>query len=149
MSACRAALPPLTRAPITCGAFRRDLARTRASATNLIPSSVNAQLVAANDGQGDGFVSHYDPRIALPFKSVTPEIAAAGEAVLWQRYDSLSGPTLLIRGGDSDLLSHATAQAMTERGPRARLVELPGIGHAPTLVAPDQVALVREFLAAS
>ena len=107
-----------------------------------------AQLVAANDGQGDGFVSHYDPRIALPFKSVTPELAAAGEAVLWQRYDSLTGPTLLIRGGDSDLLSHATAQAMTERGPRARLVELPGIGHAPTLVAPEQVALVREFLAA-
>ena len=35
---------------------------------------------------------------------------------------------------------------MTERGPRARLVEFAGVGHAPTLVAPDQVAAVREFL---
>jgi pimeloyl-ACP methyl ester carboxylesterase len=35
---------------------------------------------------------------------------------------------------------------MTERGPRARLVEFPGVGHAPMLVQPDQVRAVREFL---
>ena len=105
------------------------------------------QLRAVRDAQGEGFVFHYDPRIALPFKAVTPQLAAAGEALLWQRYDSLTCPTLVIRGADSDLLSHATAQAMTERGPRARLVELPGVGHAPTLVAAQQVSLVREFLA--
>ena len=104
------------------------------------------QLVAVRDEQGEGFVSHYDPRIGLPFKAVTSELAAAGEALLWQRYDSLACPTLLLRGADSDLLSHETALAMTQRGPKARLVELPGIGHAPTLVADDQVALVREFL---
>ena len=104
------------------------------------------QLKAVNDAQGAGFVPHYDPHIGLPFKAVTPELAAAGEAVLWQRYDTLRCPTLLIRGADSDLLSHETAQAMTQRGPRARLVELPGVGHAPTLVQAEQVALVREFL---
>jgi pimeloyl-ACP methyl ester carboxylesterase len=104
------------------------------------------QLRAVDDEHGRGFVSHYDPRIALPFKAVTPELAAAGEALLWQRYDSLNCPTLVLRGADSDLLSHETAQAMTQRGPKARLVELPGVGHAPTLVADDQVALVREFL---
>ena len=107
------------------------------------------QMKAVNDAQGEGFVPHYDPRIALPFKAVTPELAAAGEALLWQRYDSLRCPTMLIRGAESDLLSRETAQAMTERGPRARLVELPGIGHAPTLIADEQVALVREFLAAA
>lgn len=104
------------------------------------------QLKAVQDAQGAGFVAHYDPRIALPFKAVTPELAAAGEALLWQRYDSLACPTLVLRGADSDLLSHDTAQAMTQRGPKARLVELAGVGHAPTLVADDQVALVREFL---
>lgn len=104
------------------------------------------QLKAVRDEQGEGFVSHYDPRIGLPFRAVTPELAAAGEALLWQRYDSLACPTLVLRGADSDLLSHETARAMTQRGPKARLVELPGIGHAPTLVADDQVALVREFL---
>ncbi|MBA3597922.1 MAG: alpha/beta hydrolase [Methylibium sp.] len=104
------------------------------------------QLREIEDEQGKDFVSHYDPRIALPFKAATPELAALGEAALWQRYDSLTCPTLVIRGADSDLLSRETARAMTERGPRARLVELPGVGHAPTLVADDQVALVREFL---
>lgn len=107
------------------------------------------QLKPVKDDQGEGFIPHYDPRIALPFKSVTPELAAAGEAMLWQRYDTLDCPTLLIRGAESDLLSSETAQAMTVRGPRARLVEVPGVGHAPTLVADDQVALVREFLSAA
>jgi pimeloyl-ACP methyl ester carboxylesterase len=94
------------------------------------------------------FVPRYDPAIALPFKAVTPALAQAGEALLWAAWDKLRLPTLLLRGAQSDLLSHATAQAMTERGPRARLVEFDGVGHAPTLVAPDQVAAVREFLLA-
>lgn len=105
------------------------------------------QLKPVQDEQGEGFVSHYDPRIGLPFKAVTPALAAAGEALLWQRYDSLRCPTLVLRGAESDLLTHETALAMTQRGPKARLVELAGVGHAPTLVAADQVALVQEFLA--
>jgi len=95
---------------------------------------------------GAGFKPHYDPGIAVPFHATTPEIASAGEALLWQAYDGLTLPTLLLRGADSDLLSHATAQAMTTRGPRARLVEFAGVGHAATLVQPDQVQVVREFL---
>ena len=95
---------------------------------------------------GDGFKPHYDPGIAVPFKAATPEMAQAGEALLWQAYDSLKLPTLLLRGAESDLLSPATAQAMTQRGPRARLVEFTGVGHAPMLVQPDQVQTVREFL---
>jgi pimeloyl-ACP methyl ester carboxylesterase len=95
---------------------------------------------------GDGFKPHYDPAIAVPFKAITPEIAKAGEAMLWHAYDSLRLPVLLLRGAQSDLLSHDTAQVMTQRGPRARLVEFAGVGHAPTLVAPDQVAAVSEFM---
>lgn len=95
---------------------------------------------------GAGFKLHYDPAIALPFKAITPEIAAAGEALTWAAYDAIACPTLVVRGAESDLLSRATAQAMTERGPKARLVEFAGVGHAPTLVAADQVAAVRDFL---
>jgi pimeloyl-ACP methyl ester carboxylesterase len=95
---------------------------------------------------GDGFKPHYDPAIAVPFRQITPALAQAGEAALWASYDRLTCPTLLIRGEQSDLLSAATAQAMTLRGPRARLAVLPGVGHAPTLVQADQVALVRGFL---
>ena len=95
---------------------------------------------------GDGFKLHYDPAIALPFKAITPEIAAAGEAMTWAAYDAIRCPTLLLRGAESDLLTHETAQAMTARGPRARLVEFAGVGHAPTLVAADQLTAVRSFL---
>ena len=97
---------------------------------------------------GDGFKPHYDPAIAVPFRAVTPEVAAAGEAMLWASYDSLRCPTLLLRGADSDLLSRDTALAMTQRGPKARLHEFAGVGHAPTLVQDDQVAVLREFLLA-
>ena len=95
---------------------------------------------------GDGFVPHYDPAIALPFRTVTPEIAAAGEAALWASYERVACPTLLLRGAESDLLTAATAHEMTQRGPRARLREFAGVGHAPTLIAAEQIAAVREFL---
>ena len=95
---------------------------------------------------GDGFKLHYDPAVAVPIRAMTPEIAAAGEAMLWHFYDSITAPTLLLRGADSDVLSPATAQAMTQRGPRARLVEWVGVGHAPTLVAAEQRAVVADFL---
>jgi len=95
---------------------------------------------------GEGYKSHYDPAIAVPVRAMTPEIAAAGEATLWHCYDHIRAPTLLLRGAASDVLSAETAQAMTQRGPKARLHEFAGIGHAPTLVQPEQRAVVRSFL---
>ena len=95
---------------------------------------------------GAGFKPHYDPAIAAAFRSVTPELAAAGDVMLWRAYDALACATLVLRGADSDLLSRATAAAMTRRGPRARVHEFAGVGHAPTLVQPDQIAVVRDFL---
>ncbi len=91
---------------------------------------------------------HYDPAIAVALRAVTPAAAAAGEAALWAAYDTVRCPTLVLRGTDSDVLSPATAGAMRERGPRAVLHEFAGVGHAPMLVAPEQIAVVREFLQA-
>jgi pimeloyl-ACP methyl ester carboxylesterase len=95
---------------------------------------------------GSAVTLHYDPAIAVPFRSITQEAATQGEALLWQLYDGLTAQTLLLRGADSDLLSIQTAKAMTERGPKARLVEFAGVGHAPTLIAADQVDAVASFL---
>jgi pimeloyl-ACP methyl ester carboxylesterase len=95
---------------------------------------------------GTGWKPHYDPNIAVPFKAVTPEAAAAGQAALWRGYEAVSCPTLLLRGADSDLLTRETAQQMTQRGPKARLHEFAGVGHAPMLVVPEQVRVVEEFL---
>lgn len=99
----------------------------------------------APDGQG-GYVLHYDPAIALPFRALTQETVAQGETALWQLYDQIQARTLITRGALSDLLSPETAQAMTHRGPKAQLVEFSGVGHAPTFVAPEQVQVVIDFL---
>jgi pimeloyl-ACP methyl ester carboxylesterase len=93
-----------------------------------------------------GWTLHYDPQLAQPVHALTPEAAQHGEAVLWQLYDQIQARTLLLRGADSDLLTPEVAQAMQTRGPRATRVELPGVGHAPTLVASDQVDAVASFL---
>ena len=93
-----------------------------------------------------GWGLHYDPAIGQAFQHMTPESAPTAEQALWQLYDQISARTLVLRGAQSDLLSAATARAMTERGPRAQLVEFAAVGHAPTLVTPDQVAVVSRFL---
>jgi pimeloyl-ACP methyl ester carboxylesterase len=98
-------------------------------------------------GDGSGRLTlHYDPALAGPYAAVTPDSAAQGDALLWQAYDHITARTLLIRGAESDLLSPQTAHAMTQRGPKARLIEFVGVGHAPTFVADDQVQAVVSFL---
>ena len=82
----------------------------------------------------------YDPRIAIPFRE------NPAPANLWPLWDAIRCPTLVLRGAQSDLLSAATAHAMSERGPRPRVVEFAGVGHAPMLLARDQVDVVVGFL---
>jgi pimeloyl-ACP methyl ester carboxylesterase len=82
----------------------------------------------------------YDPALGLAFQ------AKQSDVVLWPFWDQVRCPTLLLRGRESDVLLKATADEMTRRGPHARLVEFPGIGHAPMLMAEDQIDVVREFL---
>ena len=86
--------------------------------------------------------AHYDPRIAEPFRAALPE----KDLELWAHYDAVRCPTLVLRGERSDLLGGETCAQMASRGPRAKIVEIPGIGHAPTLMVADQIAIVREFL---
>jgi pimeloyl-ACP methyl ester carboxylesterase len=101
--------------------------------------------VLRQDADG-AWTRHYDLGLALPFKASTPESAKVDEALLWAAYDAITCPTLLVRGADSDLLSRETAQSMTVRGPRAQLVEINGVGHAPTFTHADQIAIARQFL---
>jgi pimeloyl-ACP methyl ester carboxylesterase len=85
---------------------------------------------------------HYDPAIAIPFNAQRPD----GDVELWNFYDAVHCPTLVLRGERSDLLGRDTANEMAVRGPRARIVEIPDVGHAPTLLHEDQIAIVRDFL---
>lgn len=92
------------------------------------------------------YAFRYDPAIAVPFKAVTPASAAAGEAAMWSLYDRIGARTLVVRGAGSDLLTPETAAEMAARGPRPRIVEVPGVGHAPTFMPADEIAPVRDFL---
>ena len=83
---------------------------------------------------------HYDPAMVRQF------IVHPHDYDLWEEYDALDMPVLVLRGVDSDLLLQETAEEMTRRGPCAELAVIPGCGHAPALNVPEQIALVRNFL---
>lgn len=84
---------------------------------------------------------NYDPKIAEPFRKI-----AGADLDLWAQWDRIACPVLVLRGAQSDILRRGDAEAMTQRGPRAGLIEFPGIGHAPALLEDDQIAVVRDFL---
>ncbi len=84
---------------------------------------------------------HYDPALVRQLVNFPDDFEQ------WDAYDALSSPTLVLRGTASDLLLADVARAMSERGPRAKIVEIPGCGHAPGLNVPDQIRIVRDFLA--
>lgn len=84
----------------------------------------------------------YDPGIAVPFRKDIGD----GDLSLWPLYDAIRCPTLVVRGAESDLLSHETCLEMGLRGPKALVAEIPGVGHAPMFLDEAQVAVVREFL---
>jgi pimeloyl-ACP methyl ester carboxylesterase len=67
----------------------------------------------------------------------------------WETYDRITCPVLVLHGLQSDLLLAATAQEMTQRGPKARLVDIPNVGHAPALMDAAQIGVVRNFLSGS
>jgi pimeloyl-ACP methyl ester carboxylesterase len=82
----------------------------------------------------------YDPAIANNVK------LGVADVDLWALWDRITCPVLVLRGADSDILSAETAQMMTERGPKAELVSFAGVGHAPALMAQDQIDIVTEWL---
>jgi pimeloyl-ACP methyl ester carboxylesterase len=87
----------------------------------------------------------YDPEIATPFKATFGD----KDIDLWPVYDLIKCPTLVMRGAESDLLRRETWQQMGERGPRAKLAEIQGVGHAPMFMTDEQISLARDFLLAA
>ena len=97
---------------------------------------------SARQAEG-GLALRYDPRIG---ESLGPP--PYDDVDLWPLWDRVGCPTLVLRGAESDLLLPETAAEMAGRGPRAEVAEIEGCGHAPALMAEDQTALVRDWLAA-
>jgi len=86
----------------------------------------------------------YDPGIYVPLEKGS---ASAPGFLAWLLFRRLARrPTLLLRGELSDLLSPATAQRMQVRARTLDYVEVPGVGHAPTLAEPEALAALEAFL---
>lgn len=96
----------------------------------------------------DGSIAFdYDMAIATPFAS---DDGASPAPDLWPLFDALKPvPLLVVRGGTSDILSAQTADAMIARHGNARLLTVPGVGHAPTLDEPDVRAAIRALVEAT
>ena len=101
------------------------------------------EIVMRRNGDGS-YRFHYDPKLAEPFRKLMPE----KDLELWPLWDAIRCPTLVLRGALSDLLTKETTAQMAARGPKAKVVEIPGVGHAPTLLHDDQTKIVRDFLLA-
>lgn len=84
--------------------------------------------------------SHFDPAVMRVFAE------QFGHFDMWEIFDAIACPTLVLRGEASDLLEAAVADEMTTRGPKARLVTVPGCGHAPALNTEWQIGVLEGFL---
>lgn len=83
----------------------------------------------------------YDPGIAETFR-----VGASQSIDLWPLFETIQQPLLILRGRESDTLPLESARQMVERHPDAQLVEFEGVGHAPMLMADDQIAAVQDWL---
>ncbi|WP_018263965.1 alpha/beta hydrolase [Methylobacterium sp. WSM2598] len=90
---------------------------------------------------GGGYELHYDPGIGHAFRP-----GRVYNVSLWNYWDAMRCPALVLRGETSDLLLARTATEMVQRRPGTECVEIPGCGHAPALLDPDQIRLVVEWL---
>lgn len=100
--------------------------------------------VMRQNAAGD-WVFTYDPGLAVPFKTTTVQSAKIDEQRLWEAYDAITCPTLVVHGVESDLLLPETVFAMSQRGPKAKIVELADVGHAPTFLSEAQIAIAKNF----
>ncbi len=120
-------------------AYMREVA---APFGNLTDAQWRHMAVHGERQRPDGTIGlAYDPKIGDPFRNMEPK-----DIDLWPQWDAISCPTLLIRGAQSTLLKASDAEAMTQRGPKAKFFEVADAGHAPALMAADQIAAVRDFL---
>jgi len=93
----------------------------------------------------DGRVTpHYDPAMVQQF------VHHPDDYLLWEHYDQIDIPMLLLRGAESDLVLPETVERMHTRGPgragRLQVIEVPGCGHAPALNVPAQLDAVTDFI---
>ncbi len=126
-------------------ATRIVLDLTRRDFPNL--SEADAEAVARqlfNEKNGKP-VSGYDAKLAK-----CPSVLDGPMPQLWPQFEALKRvPLLVVRGGNSDLLSEATVEEMRRRHPRMTSVTAPNEGHAPLLRDEPTISAIASFFAQS
>jgi pimeloyl-ACP methyl ester carboxylesterase len=103
---------------------------------------VAEQVKWAVKPDGDGSLKwKIDPNIRRPLRGAT----AANRLDLWVPFARIACPTLIVRGADSDVLPRATATRMCQVHRGATSVEIPGVGHAPSLTEPESLAAIKQL----
>jgi len=128
-------------------AAARDAVKTSAATfgphTDQEWDELTRYVYVARDGR---WVKHYDLGISTSLGAGNPMTMLAGEQLLWQAYEALDCPILIVRGAQSDLLTRHTVSEMLSRRRQARAIEFEGVGHAPTLMSDAQIEPVLQFL---
>ena len=138
--------------PVAFASLAEAVQATRQTAQTFGPhtdeqwETFTRRVFRQRDGQ---WVKHYDLSVAAALAAQNAEAYAAGEKLLWQAYDALDCPVLIVHGAESDLLTAATLAEMLARNPRSTSVEFAGVGHAPTLMTPAQIEPIAAFLRSS
>ena len=92
-------------------------------------------------GADGSLVWKMDPSVRRPLRGGT----AQQRFDLWVPYARIACPVLIVRGGESDILASATASRMCKVHKQAKAVEVPGVGHAPSLTEVEALAVIKEF----
>ena len=93
--------------------------------------------------RGDGYHLAFDPAILQNFRRYWLLV----HFNLWRYWDRIACPVLILRGTESDFLTPRLLERMLQRLPHAEVLEFSGVGHTPTLNAPEQIEPVLEWLA--
>lgn len=93
------------------------------------------------------YALRYDRAIADAFYATSNPAVLKADVPLWEVWNTISCPVLLLHGAISIILTIEAADKMTQVGPKAKLIRYPGIGHCPSLMEADQINAVKEWLA--
>jgi len=110
---------------------------------------IDHSIIEDNDGT---FTLDYDPGATSAVQDDEQDEDALshqdqdGNIIFWQYWEKIKCPVLVINGASSDILPPHIIEEMKTRGPQFDYIQIPDAGHAPALMDPEQVALIREWL---
>jgi len=119
--------------------------RTNYPPLSKLPESDLREAVkwSVKPGPNGGLIWKSDPNIRRPPRGATTQ----NRLDLWVPFARINCPILILRGAESDLLAPDTVERMRKVLGTADSVEVPGVGHAPSLAEPEALAALRKFFA--